>query len=822
MKKKKLLIVGLLGLVALSGCKKPSSSVEAPSEVSSEDVLVETVPAVSGVRTFAGENPAAIKDRKDILTLLESYALDTFIGGIPYRDNSAVVLYSSDLKMPADDYVVGYGFGVGEAEILAPLTGSQVAPERAKYYHTWTSQDPGTINYMDSQESVTGDLHSLISSGYWGTKFNADKTGYEWYPLLANDVERPIPLNFDEATGTATKWRVPLKVGGDLKYNTLGVHSEFAGLEVKLEDYLVPFKLMVETGWFRGTDLASKDSGFVGVAEELQKPVGERSIERVQGIKLNVAEQAMEFEFNSAKSPFYAMYNLASGLFMPIPQSFIDKVGVENYGKADIDNTLSLGVYNLEIWEKDKQVVFKKNPLWIEADRYTHEGYVFTILDDSNTAFQQFLANNLHSAGVPASYLKEYRNDERARQTKGDVTWKLQVNAANQERWNELFGEEGSIAPGGEWELKPVMSNLDFLNGVYYSLNRDHLADTTGSRPAMGFFSEAYMIDPESGVSWRVSEEGQAVLEGRSTETNGFNKEAAGQLFNKAMNDLVAEGKYTRGTAENPTDISLRIHFQTVQQTVDEGGPLKRMIEAAFNDAVEGFKLDIELFATENWMDAYYAMMFGEFDFAFGTIGGNTLDPLSFMLTLCSDNRSGFTLSWGHDTGHTYNSYEVGGLVFKGERYSYDALLESTLGLTIIEEGKTVPSFSLKGLDFGFNEADPTKYDFVAQGTYYVDPAGEYVITPDPDGTKEETGGFLALVFYNSEGEFQSIVPLPATTFENGAWTVVAEGISVPEDAYYMDIYISTIHTYKGIPEYRANLYELLWSSFAPEAPAGE
>ena len=60
MKKKKLLIVGLLGLVALSGCKKPSSSVEAPSEVSSEDVLVETVPAVSGVRTFAGENPAEI------------------------------------------------------------------------------------------------------------------------------------------------------------------------------------------------------------------------------------------------------------------------------------------------------------------------------------------------------------------------------------------------------------------------------------------------------------------------------------------------------------------------------------------------------------------------------------------------------------------------------------------------------------------------------------------------------------------------------------------------------------------------------------------
>lgn len=833
MKNKKLLIVGLLGLVALSGCKGKSSSLPAssdgPSDPGPSVSVSQPDPAVfaNGIRTFAGETKANIQARKDILTLLESYALDTFIGGIPYRDNSGIVLYSEDLEIPTDNYVTGYGFGVGEGTITAPLTGANVAPERNMYYHAWQSQDPGTINYLDSQESVTADLYSMISSSYWGTKFNADKTGYEWYPLLANDVERPIPLNFDETTGTATKWRVPVKVGGALKYDTLSAaHSEFKGRAVVLDDYLTPFKVMLEAGWFRATDLASASSGFVGVAAELNKPVGERSIDRVAGIKLNREKVALDFEFNSAKTPFYAMYNLSSSIFSPFPLEFVEKIGADKFGGANIDSVLSLGVYTLEIWEQGKQVVFKKNPTYIESDRYNHAGYVYTQIADGNTAFEEFLAGNLHGARIPASYLAQYRDDPRGRVTKGDVTWKLQVNALDQDRWNELFGPEGIIVPEGEWDVKPVMSNMDFLNGVYYALDREALAYATGSRPALSFFSEAYMIDPESGISWRESPEGKAVIADRSLETYGFNKEASAQLFNQAMNDLVAAGKYTRGTKANPTVISLRIHFQDQQQTVDEGGPLKSMIEEAFNDAVEGFKLEIELFATENWMDAYYAMMFGEFDFAFGTIGGNTLDPLSFMETICSDNRSGFTLSWGIDTSKAVPEGQLGALNFRDELYAFDALLESAMGFTVVRDGEAVSALDLTGLGFGRNKNDPSKYDAVFAGTYYVDPEGEYTVEPDPNGLASGTGNFIGLVFsqYMGSGKpakFLGVVEVPCVKWEDGEWMASVQGFTVPDEAHadYIDIYINTIRTYKGHSEYHAMLFESYWLGYLQPKP---
>ena len=102
-------------------------------------------------------------------------------------------MYDSRIDLPSETYVPGYGFGVGEATITEEMTPTE-EPERkySMYYHSWQSQDPGTINYWDGQDSVTADLHALVSSSYWSTRFNDDKTGYEWYPSLAieKDLKR--------------------------------------------------------------------------------------------------------------------------------------------------------------------------------------------------------------------------------------------------------------------------------------------------------------------------------------------------------------------------------------------------------------------------------------------------------------------------------------------------------------------------------------------------------------------------------------------------------------------------------------------------------
>ncbi len=835
MKFKKIAVLSLLGLLALSGCKRDSSgsgSSEGPvgpdwdnfgwnfpgwdGDGGSSDVGDPVEDAAEGVKNFVN-NP--VEDRAEILRLLEKYTLENFLGGIPYRDNSGYVMYNPRLEIPADDYVVGYGFGVGEALITDPLTHPEITPKHAMYYHSWQSEDPGTINYMNAQDSVSSDLYGLVSASYWSTKFNGDKTGYEWYPLLADDVDRPVPgADYNEETGMATKWKVPVRLGDDLKYNTLSDVAKikaFDGRKVAIEDYLTPFKLMLDNKWFRATDLGSRSSGFVGVTNYLRAK--DPSWDSV-GIQIGDDEKSLEFTFNTPKTAFKAMYSLSSSLFSPIPMDFIDAIGgAKEFGKPNVDSTLSLGVYTLEEWDNDKQVVFKKNPNYIEKEKYTHEGYVYAILEDNDVAFQEFHAGKLDSAGVPSAYLQRYKEDERSRQTKGDTVWKLQVNAADEDLWDSLFGDEGSVAPGGEWDLKPVMSNRKFLEGLYLSLDRDELADKTGSRPAQAFLSEAYMVDAEAGISWRQSEEGKAVLDDLVPETNGYDIELARGLFNSALDELVAANKYTRGTANDPTVIKIGLHFQTATQITGEGAELKRLIEGAFNgfegesNIVDGFKLELDMYATASWMDAYYAAMDGEFDMAFGSISGNTLDPIDFMETVMSDNRSGFTLSWGTDT-----SIADEALTFDGEVYSFNALQQSALGLTVVENGREATLVSFDKLAWTHDPATKS-VKLSASGSYYDDE--EFVITPDGSEADEvepiNDNGllFMGLAIYNRDGEFIGVLDFDPTTFADGKWTVEIEEIPrlIEEGAFYLDFYINTVSTYGETVEPKTLIVETLW-----------
>ena len=813
MKAKKLAVVSLLGLIALASC---GTDKVRPVKVLVEDwtgdfsEVAPTTNLANGVKNFAA---SSADDRKEILGLLEKYTVDNFLGGIPYRDNSGYVLYNSRLVIPSDTFVPGYGYGVGEAEVTGPLTAPGITPAHNMYYHTWNSNYPSTINYLDGKDSVTGDLHAFVSSSYWSTRFTEDKTGYEWYPQLATE-DRPQPLNL--VGGLATKWRVKVNVGGDLKYNTLSTLPAlqgFKGRAVELADYLTPYKLMLNQKWFRSTDLGSQTSGFKGVNEYL---ASEAKNWANVGVQLNEEEQAIEFEFNTAKTPFYAMYNLSSSLFTPIPEDFITAIGgAANYGTMDNaqDKILSLGTYLLESVETNKEVVFKKNPLWIEADNYKLAGYKYTILESNNVAFEEFLAGKLDSAGVPSAKLQQYKTDPRARQTLGDTVWKLQVNAADPTRWDELFGAQGAISPGSEWELKPVMSNRNFLEGLYYSLDRNAIALETGSRPAPAFFSDAYMINPEEGESWRGTDEGKAVVAHRSPATNGYSLSVAQDFFREAMDELVEAGVYKRtvdrkGKFVKPETITLRFIMQTQSQVDAEGKTLERFMETAFNGADTGFLLDVQPYATTNWMDAYYAPMAGEFDLAFGSISGNTLDPISFLDTVSSTNKSGFTLSWGMDT--TLPSADI---TFKGEHYSFDALQTAAGGLTVLKDGVPTPEFEV--LDFGPGTTidEEGNWVFGEDGSVDIEILGAYY-AEDPNFIVEVLGA--SVIFYDEEfNVLEAAEPVVTVEQADGEWSVLIETIIEPEGAVYMDIVIHYTKTFgAGFPEAVDSLLEF----WAPSA----
>ena len=138
MKNKKLLVLSLFGVLALTSCGKTLS--EVPSESGSEKeppVSSEQVPPSSeepvvpqlaqGLKNFTASSG---EERAEILYQLEKYTIDNFLGGIPMYDDAGSVLYSQRLEIPSDVYIPNYGFGVSEGTILGPMTAEQEPTDR--------------------------------------------------------------------------------------------------------------------------------------------------------------------------------------------------------------------------------------------------------------------------------------------------------------------------------------------------------------------------------------------------------------------------------------------------------------------------------------------------------------------------------------------------------------------------------------------------------------------------------------------------------------------------------------------------------------------
>lgn len=576
------------------------------------------------------------------------------------------------------------------------------------YYYTWDSNDLGTINYWDSKESTVGDLITWCVGSYWDNAMNAEKDGYDWINFLAN--QKPQAQNADK-DGLATIYKFEVKVGKDLVYNTLSKVEKFAafkGREVKAEDYLTTWKELYcqYNGIERGGEGLTGAGSIKGMADYYQATADAnisaedkaKAFEKV-GIKVTTEADGkayMTVEFNVKCNPFYAMYYVNSSINSPIPQEFLDLVGgLKEYGKFNSDNTLSpvdtslsTGYFVLEAWESGKEIVFKKNELIEDNGRYQIAGMKYAILpgqtEDPETAFREFLANKLDAASIPSTKLDEYKNDPRATTTLDASTFKLNMNTCTMEEWEALFGENGTITQTQKsdyWDVKPAMSNDSFLRGLSYSINRKELAETLGRSATGNFFGSSYLSDPENGVSYNSTEAHKKATEKLLKDTDGFGYSLtlAQQYFKKACDEMIAAGSYKTGDT-----ITIEIAWQTAGQITTTGIPLAKYIEDAFNGCGGGLTLKVENYACAVWSDVYYKkMMVGQFDLGFGSISGNTLNPLNFLEVLKSDNSSGFTLNWGSDTSAVSDD-----LVYDGQKWSYDALWTAADQGAYIVDGK--------------------------------------------------------------------------------------------------------------------------------------
>ena len=688
------------------------------------------IPLADGLFTYKKLSQA---ERTDILGLLEQYAVIKGITGISLFENGSYVMYNPRVTLGTENYIVGYGFGIfPEGDITADLE-YETNPDWARYYHTYETNDPGTVNYLNDQGSQVGDLYGRIAASFFTTFMNETKDGYDWVPELA--LEKPVAVNDEDGDGMATTWRFQVRTGetDGLKYYTgseIESRQAFNGRGVALEDYEYAFKLLLTQAnhLYRGSELAATKSGAIKGANEFYAGTElayNDDLWQNVGIKTYVEDGKNYFEvtFTEEQTRFYCMYYIASSLYQPIPEEFIELVTVENYlgfnsdaTETPVDNSLALGAYYLERWDSDQQIVYGKNPNYVYADtKYAIPGVHVKIFpaakDDQNAGLKEFLAGHFDAAGIPQDYLDEYRNDPRTRSTTGTSNFKLNVNATDAETWEYLFGEDGVVtqtAPDAYWALKPVMGNGHFVKAISYSIDRLTFATARGSIPSVDYLASNYMSDPENGFSYAVTEAHKKAVETLLVDTDGcgYSLELAREYFRMAMTELEAEGAYTPGTKDNPTVIEIEIAWMYPQHEEQYHNEIKNFIETAFNDdSVTGgaYKLDVKFWVGNEWSDVYYnKLMVGQYDLGFGSISGNSLDPIGFVSVLSSDpDISGsFTLNWGTDT----NDPEAYPIVYDGLRWSFDALYNAVNSKVIASEGKNKPIVTVEYKNIEKNE----------------------------------------------------------------------------------------------------------------------
>ena len=757
--------------------------------------IAEAIPLADGLYTFKKESNA---ERTNVLGILERFAVTTGITGISLFENGGYVMYNPRVTLGTENYIVGYGFGIlAEGAITADLE-YETNEAWKRYYHISEAEDPGTLNYYNDQGSQVGDLFGYQAASFYTNFMNETKDGYDWVPELAK--EKPVAVNDEDGDGMATTWRFEVRTGADgLKYTTgseMEDRAAFNNREVALEDYVTPFKMLLtqSNALYRGSELANTKSGAFAGAKEYYNGTAEGPNDELwANVGLKAYEENgknyFEVTFTEEQTQFYCMYYIASSLYMPLPQEFIDLVTVQNiFGynndktQTPMDNAITVGPYYVERYDQDQQIVYKKNPNYVYADtKYAIEGIhdkIFTASrEDTSAVLNEFLAGHFDASGIPQEYLSEYRNDPRTRSTTGNSNFKLNVNATNAETWEYLFGEEGVVTQTPKdsyWELKPALGNHHFVQALSYSIDRLTFANARGSIPSVDYLASNYMSDPENGLSYATTEAHKKAVETLLEDTDGYgySLELARDYFRMALTELEADGAYTPGTKENPTVIHIEIAWMYPTHEENYHNEIKNFMETAFNDeSVCGgvYQLSVDFWVGNAWSDVYYnKMMVGQFDIGFGSISGNSLDPIGFVSVLSSDQdiSGSFTLNWGVDT----NDPEVYPIVYKNMRWSFDGLYNSVNSKGIVSAGKNEPIAK-------FNYTPIVKND---DGSY----TGSMEITTTLPDLTTITPTAVACCeyerYYNGDGEYAE-TEVEFTTEDKGNGVIVVT-FTVPAD----------------------------------------
>ncbi len=340
---------------------------------------------------------------------------------------------------------------------------------------------------------------------------------------------------------------------------------------------------------------------------------------------------------NKPITDFYLKYNLASCWLVheetyekyKKPTGDIIKT---TYGTS-VDTYMSCGPYKVTEFQVDKQIIFERNENWYGYSDGKHEGLYQTtaintqIVPAQATALQLFLQGKLDNVSLTAEDMGTYRTSDYIMYTPESYTTKFTFNS-------DKTALKGREVPGVN---RAILSYKDFRKAFSLSIDREEFAAqcTATHSPGFGLLNYMYIYDPETGESYRNSEQGKQALMKLYNADNveditGYDKEQAKELFTKAYNDALAAGDIKAGDKvelELLTYNSDAIYVKMVN-----------FVQDAINAATVGTPLEnrvtIKMVPDEDYYDHAES---GAFEIIMSTWGGSSMDPYGLMEVYCDE-----------------------------------------------------------------------------------------------------------------------------------------------------------------------------------------
>ena len=308
---------------------------------------------------------------------------------------------------------------------------------------------------------------------------------------------------------------------------------------------------------------------------------------------------------------------------------------VNSYGTS-ADTTCSCGPYILTEFSAGSICYLTRNPRYFgltseEGEQlYQTTDIVLECVPDDGKRLELFLSGRLDNC-LPGLTGEEYEGSACCRSIPGDTSYLVVFNpdlAALTERQTEA----------GENVNKTILTLTAFRQAMSLALDRDAFcrALSPGNRPALTLFTPLIIADLSSGIPYRTTAQGKAVISeiwGDSAANGGYDPERAKELFDQAWQQALDAGYVDRNSV-----VEICIGLPGSSDYYEQGYEL---LTKQFTEAVRDTRLEGRLRFTradDLGSDCYNALKENRVDMLFGVgWAGRALDPHGLMEAYLSD-----------------------------------------------------------------------------------------------------------------------------------------------------------------------------------------